>query len=123
MSLFRRILTDEFPVEHQNWVGRLLTPLNRFMELVSQTLNNNLTFRDHFNAEIRTVFIEPNKPIFFNHSLKSKPIGILPLKLSEDPIGAVWIDWECIGAMIKIPRVLGLDPAKKYKINILILGG
>lgn len=38
------IRTQDFPVKEQEWIGRLLTPLNSFMTSVVSVINGNLEF-------------------------------------------------------------------------------
>ena len=53
----KRLVTEDFDGQ-QEWIGKLIDPLNSFMQETVQLVNQSLTFSENFNGAILS-FITP----------------------------------------------------------------
>jgi|GEM_PF-1969387 len=118
-----RFLSQDFPGETQTWISRLIVPLNHFMTSVNTALNKGLTFRDHMNAEIKTITVTCADSLIVSCNLKSRPIGVLILHSEQELKSPLTLDWTGTEGGIKIRKVLGLENNKTYTLTLLVIGG
>ena len=118
-----RLMSQDFPENVRVSIQRLITPVNQFMTHVTTVLNKGLTFKDHMNAEIKTIRLTREDRPTISHSLKSRPIGVIILSSQEEVTTPLFVDWINIEGGIKIRRIVGLEPKKTYTLTLLILGG
>jgi len=95
----RRIVAEEFP-EQRDWIGKLIAPVNLFMEQVQINLSRGLTFQDNISCR----FIEHTDygayPVDIAWNLRSKPAGawiVYARELSGNHVNftnAPYLDWE-----------------------------
>ena len=116
-----RILSQDFPGDVRTWINSLLIPLNQFMTGVSAILNKGITFRDHMNAEIKTVQVSSTELPTILHRHKNKPVGVLVIGSKEPLNSPVSVDWESVDGGIRLRRVFGLD--QPHTLTFLIIGG
>ena len=124
ISANKRFTTEEFDAEQRGWIGRLIQPLNVFIEQVLQAVNQGLTIRDNFKSQTYTVSIQPNQlyPIKQAYSLNEKPTEVRLGQLREStgavPAAAPYVHWQYIGGNVEITMV-GLDSSKSYSLTII----
>lgn len=73
----KRILLEDFPTE-QAWIGKLILPLNDFMQNVINIVNSNVSFKDNILAQTKVLRINGSttvtgdvvngSPVIFNPS-------------------------------------------------------
>lgn len=129
LPTIKRLLTEDFP--DQKWIGKLLQPLNQFMDTVVSALNGNLT-TDNLKASIST----------YEHVNTSGTINQLKVGLGTAPKhvtvgnvvgqdgatinGPVWVDWtyDHSNDQIIVKTAYGLSTINgKYDITLMIYGG
>jgi len=120
------------------WVNNLLLPLNSFMESVYSALDQNLTLGDNVSAAVTSISFKTRSdygtasPLTdgFEMQTLANPLRYRPkavaiggvvekekFSILTDP---VYLHWEYLNGQIRIKYVAGLQPSKKYDINLLI---
>ena len=130
----KRLAREDFP-EQKSWIGKLLSPINEFFNLVSSALDESLTFDDNFNAQTKDIsFIKTatypslDTPVSFASTVKGKPIGVLIINAVEDKdnpqplVNAVTLSWTFAENTVKITGITGLTNDEKYAIKFLVIG-
>jgi hypothetical protein len=59
----KKLLVEDFPPEQQEWIAKLLQPINLFIEQVNFALINDLTLQENARAQVRTVTFNGNATI------------------------------------------------------------
>lgn len=129
----KRLSTEDFR-EQQGWIGKLLSPVNQFMETVTGALSKGLTFGDNLNAQVKDLDVSiPSAgsafPIYYTSSLAGRPVALwvgnaVERAANPSPItSAVYVDWEFINGQIKINNISGLSASKKYRITLISIAG
>ncbi len=128
----KRVTEEEFPADVKKWLGKLLGPLNQFMEQVTGALNRNLTVNDNMSGEIKSITLDGTFPLKLSYSLKAQPAFVTVgycRELSAQhviPTDAIYVDWE-YGAdnTLILNGIVGVTPSAsaKYVIKVLILTG
>ena len=54
LPVYKRINREDIP-DAEDWIGRLLYPINQFFESVSAGLNKNITFQDNIQCFSKTL--------------------------------------------------------------------
>ena len=72
----RRLLVEDF-LEQKDWITKLFTPLNTFMDGVVSVMNRSITLKDNCAADIIVSVADKNPTV-------ADPI-ILPWSLSQRP--------------------------------------
>lgn len=96
--------------------------LNDQIEQVTQALQNNLTFEENFNAEVKEITIKDNTPVDLRVKLKGKPRGILLLDRNvEDYTVESFsiIDSETIRVKLSFTDTA---PLGDIKVRLLVIG-
>lgn len=126
----KKILREDL-ADAPDWSGRLIDPINSFMENVYQLVNKNITFGDNIAAQIyelnyRTTAAYPvMDPVFFQSTLRTKATGLQVLqaldKTTYEPVaGPVYVPWLDVNGSIKIYSITGLAASKSYIIRLLV---
>jgi hypothetical protein len=129
----RRLVVEDFP-DQKDWIGKLLLPLNEFMESVNQALDKNLALEENVSAQIKELSFQTRStvsatfPLYFKLTLTRKPIGVLVVRAIEDDAApatlttAVWAYWELTqDGQIKISNLSGLSASQKYKVTFVVI--
>lgn len=118
----KRISQEEFP--DQKWIGKLLGPLNNFMEQVVDAFNKALTVSDNMAGTLQTIEIS-GYPYSFRWTDKAKPTHITVGACNRDLTDAPYVNWtyDSGGGLIKITSVTGITPTTtlKYQLTLTIL--
>lgn len=120
----KKIIIEEFPIEVQGWLKKLVEPLNRFLEQVYFALVNGLTIADNLKAQVNVVSIAANQdyPMRLSWRLNERPTAMLIAQIGESTGGAMPVHsmtWLFNNGTIEMTFV-GLDLTKKY--NVVTLG-
>ena len=127
-----RVRREDIP-DAPDWIEKLLTPLNQFMESVYGALNKNLALEANVTAQIKELTFSTDTSgaiqgdLSFQRTLKTKAKGLLVLQLLEDADnhtpheGAVHVDWLDISGVIEIYAISELSPSTDYRIRVLLL--
>lgn len=128
-----RLVTEDF-ADQKSWIGKLLQPVNQFMESVFAALNQGLTIKDNTTGDILTAELDGTLPLKLSWSGKSKPTVVLVGDIYRSDgstvtlTAAVGIKWSFNqSGQLQIDTVLGLPVAAsasvKYKITLICFTG
>jgi hypothetical protein len=132
----KRIVKEDIQ-DAPEWIDQLISPLNTFMEEVYFALDNQLSIGDNIRGSltkitVRTLSTYGNTPVTDNWEVVNinNPIGVRPQIVSVgqvtdlntflpviDPVG---VAWDFLNGIIRLKYISGLEPSKKYEINLLI---
>lgn len=135
----KRILREDIK-EAPNWITRLLTPLNSFMETVYYALNRDITFTENIACQIKEITFNSKSDystaspvedgfleLQFRHSLKTKPKGLLIQQLITDGnvqavhTTPVTLSWYENNGVVYINYITGLADSTSYTIRLLVI--
>lgn len=128
----KKILKEIFSKKEQEWISLLLEPLNRFMEEVTNALNNALTFGENLDAEVKKITVDGNYPVTFKLARKNRPVAAWVgqcREVTENHVvlaAPISLDWEIRSdGMFQVNDVVGLtvSPENKYYVTIVLLNG
>lgn len=121
-----RLLVEDFP-DQKEWIGKLLQPLNQFMESTAASINKSLTVQDNIDQQYVEVSITGNASSTFKATTKNRPSGVSVINVvtvsGTAPTAAVQPIWEYVPATnsIKVTSWYGgLNSSSKYKITLHI---
>lgn len=114
-----------------DWVGRLIDPVNSFMESVYTALNKNITLYDNISSFIKEVTYKTPatyptgvENVSFLNELRTRATGVVILQAYENatytPVSIGNIAWVESTAGIVIYPVTGLAPDKTYTIRFAV---
>jgi len=134
----RRVLREDLK-DAPDWIDRLLTPLNSFMESIYYALNKQITFQENISALIKEVEFTTKanyssaspktdgwEVLKFQHGLKIRPFGLSVAQIYvksgayETITAPVFADWSDINGVININYITGLEDSKTYVARFLI---
>ena len=130
LPLFKKLSVESFE-DQSDWIGKLFYPLNQFIGTMRLALNNNLTFSENMNAQVKelTITESTSYPLYFSATVNSKPDGLWVIGINEisgapaNFTSAVFIDWEYVGnSNIKIKAITGIDNTKTYNLKMIVIG-
>lgn len=123
----RRILSESFP--DLEWMPRLASNINIFMEQTIRLFDKNLTFGDNFDGEVKQLTADGQYPIKLAWGRPNKPVAVWvagALRTNGDDVSysaALYLKWRFNEAgQIQIDDILGLDDANDKKYTITIIG-
>lgn len=121
-----RLLVEDF-VDQKEWIGKLLQPINQFMEATAASLNKSLTVADNLDQQITTITIRGSENATFKATTKNRPKGVMVTQVvtvsGTAPTAAVQPVWGYVPATnsIKISSWHGgLSSTAKYQITLFI---
>src|SRR4030095_16438419 len=74
----KRLTREEVP-EAPDWIEKVLTPFNQFMEQVTVALQGRLKFGDNLAGTIKTFGFSDNTELLIKNPLPQKPVGVIPI--------------------------------------------
>lgn len=131
----QRILREDIP-DAPEWVSKLLSPLNLFIDSVYSGLNKNITHDENLDVQIRDLSfttVSTYTPggdfdaISFKRGTKNKAKGVilLDIRIDQDyfsPItSATTLSWQEINGNIKIEFITGLANSTKYTGKVMVI--
>lgn len=122
----KRFLVEDFGSDQKGWIGKLLTPLNQYIEQVTAGLNQGLTLADNLKAQASNVSVTAGQvyPIKQAYSLNEKPrsvhIGSIRVSDGSTPTAAFSVYWQPGQLQNTLELTfIGLDPTKAYTITTI----
>jgi hypothetical protein len=129
LPTIKRIIKEDFP--DQPWIGKLLQPLNTFMESVVSALNKNLNM-DNLRGNWITFTLNSSATAVnrFKVGIGSAPkvliIGRIIPKDGGVITSAPYLDWSYSAELdqitIEAGKVFGFTADKTYEVTVLVLG-
>lgn len=129
----QRLRSEDFQ-EQNDWIGRLLAPLNTFQERIISSLQGNLTIADNMAAEVKEVRLDGTYPVKLPWGQLSPPkavvVGGIRRNDGSDPwsgvTAAVQAQWQFKSTgQLHLTNVVGITPtaAAVYYITLLCYTG
>lgn len=114
-----------------DWVGRLIDPVNSFMESVYTALNKNITLYDNISSFIKEITYRTPSTyptgvdnISFLNELRARATGVVILQAFDNasytPVSIGNISWIEDASGIVIYPVTGLQASKTYTIRLAV---
>ena len=126
INAIKRLVLQDFPKDVQDWLIKLIQPINQFVEQATSALSNGLTFGDNFKGKKYDLTITANQtyPIKLAYTLNQRPISVQVAYCREDaatpstPTAAysVWWIYDEDGLQV---TMIGLDTSKRYKVVLI----
>jgi hypothetical protein len=129
LPTIKRLLKEDFP--GQDWIDKLLQPINLFMETMVSAFNKNITM-DNLKANINTFEYTNTASIAnqFSVGLGTAPkhvtVGNVVGRNGATITGPVWFTWtyDYSNDQLIINTIYGLGTANgKYDITVMVYGG
>jgi len=121
-----KLQAEDFDKDQRKWIGKLLQPLNSFMQSVVSALDKNITVNQNMQGQIRSISVTGGTGVSFKYSPAQRP-AVLTIGKVIDLTGAaitdpvVCSDWEDDGAgNITVKSISNLVSGRKYTITFLI---
>ncbi len=123
LSTIKRLIMEDFPSDHRKWLGKLITPLNSFLEQVYKVLTKGITIDDNLKAEQTQLVLNAGETTRkIKWTLNEKPNVVLIGKITYDngdlPSTQISMYWSYANSQITV-NFLGLDVTTKYRILII----
>jgi hypothetical protein len=119
----KRLTAEDFK-DQSVWIGKLLGPLNDFMNTVVTFLQDSIK---HQVKELEFTQATDVYPIKFTSALPTAPVGLWVVKAQENDsspatlTSAIWAHWEYKNGLVQINSFSGLTNGQKYKISVIII--
>jgi len=131
INSIKKIITEDFQ-EQKSWIGKLVSPLNQFMDSVSSALNNRLTINDNMSGLTKSILVDGTYPLKIAWPMSQKPTIVLVGNCKKvngvhTPVtSAVYVDWSVSSdGSLSIDNVTGITASASdvYQITIVALTG
>lgn len=79
IGVLKRILKEDLAKvggDLPNWIDALLSPLNQFINVVSQALSNNLTIKDNFSGRLLSLEFTHGVEVSVDPQTKNRVYGV-----------------------------------------------
>lgn len=118
---------QDFP-EADDWITKLLYPLQKFMDTITAALTNNITLADNLSCVIqRFIFVagvlDTDNTYTFNCNLGRAISEFTYFCNAFDgtyPVIYPQISWNFVNNTIVINGIKGLTPGVKYNITVVV---
>jgi len=120
----QKISLEDFP-DQTEWIGRLIEPINTFVERLSSVLNKGISINDNMAGAILTVELNGSWPVKVAWNLSQRPltaiVGNVYLSTGATFVlsAAVQVQWQFNqSGQLQIDGVTGITPTSgaKYKV-------
>lgn len=122
----KKLSVEDFP--SQQWIGKLLAPVNDFFNQVYQGWNNGITVDENLHQEIREIklVVDSNAfPLKFKSKFSVYPKGMTVIYCVDTagagPSEAPWISWSFNNGQIEVFSITGLTTGKTYNLKIHVI--
>lgn len=128
----KRINIEDFPSEYQDLISQLAFSLNPMLEQISSAFDKKIDF-DNLNQEVSVIETEvdtfniPKVKLEIKVNLKTRLRGtevISVFNLSDTTllVGAPFVEYDLVAGGLRVKKITGLVPDKKYRVTILLIG-
>lgn len=125
LSTQKKLALEEIPQEHRGWFGKVLNPLNKFIEQVFFAISKGLTIGDNLKAQTFSLKITADQdyPMKVSWTINERPTAVLLASIIEDTgaPGTIPVhshQWEFSNGSISI-TFNGLEATKAYKAVVV----
>jgi hypothetical protein len=125
----RKLTVEDFK-DQQNWIGKLLSPMNDYFQQIYQGWNNGITVEDNLFREIRELKFTVDAstfPLRFKPKFASTPKG-MNLIYCIDADGTDLTQVPCVNfrtnnGLIEITSIGGLTTGHTYTLRLEVIYG
>ncbi len=121
-----RVSQEDFP-EQASWIGRLIDPINSFVERTVAVLNKGLTVGDNMAGAMKLVEVNGTWPVKVAWELSARPMSVLVGNVyrtdgaSFSLTDAVQVQWQFNqSGQLQIDGVTGITPSSADKYKVLL---
>ena len=123
----QRLILEEFP-EQQEWIEKLISPINLFFQTVVNALNKQITFIDNIDCEFYEQRVTGAYPVDLAWNRKAAPRAAWIAYASE--VGgehttftsAIFLDWEFTSdGLFRINSIVNLGDTDEIPFNVRII--
>lgn len=133
---YKRLLREDFAEIEEDWIEKLIYPINQFNEQVTSALNQSLTLTDNVQGAFRSaIFTTASNyntgtftPIKLSWGFRTSPNAVLlgRVYLPDSPTtvitAATSVDWNVTSqGLINIRYIAGLANSTKYSVTFVLL--
>lgn len=124
---FKRFEREQFPADVQEWVPKLIQPLNDVLSSLSAAMKNGLSVTDNLAMQVKTLDLTAGSfPARYKSTVSGK-IGGLMVVAAQSGDGStisspLWADWTQDGDSILLRNVAGIPTGKRYTVSFLTFG-
>jgi len=122
----QKISLEDFP-DQTEWIGRLIEPINTFVERLSSVLNKGISINDNMAGAILTVELNGSWPVKVAWNLSQRPLTAIVgnVYLSTGATftltTAVQVQWQFNqSGQLQIDGVTGITPTSSAKYKVVL---
>ena len=122
-----RFQTEDFGKDQRKWIGKLLQPLNSFMQSVVSALDKNLTVNQNLQGEIKSITVRGGTTTSFKYTPTQRPQVVMIGRII-DRTGSIislpvsCVDWSDDGAgNITVQALPNLISGQDYTVTFMSL--
>jgi hypothetical protein len=123
----KRLILEEFP-EQQEWIEKLIEPINLFFQTVVNALNKQITFGDNIDCEFYEQRLSGSYPVDLVWSRKAPPRAAW-IAYARETAGehttftsALYLDWEFTSeGLFRVNSVVNLGDTDAIPFNVRII--
>lgn len=123
----QRLILEEFP-NQQEWIEKLISPINLFFQTVVNALNKQLTFGDNIDCEFYEQKVSGTYPVDLSWSRKAPPRAAWIAYARESDgehttfTSALFLDWEFTSdGLFRINSIVNLGDTDAAPFNVRII--
>jgi hypothetical protein len=117
--------------EQKDWIGKILSPINKLILDLVGFFNNGITVRDNLYQEIKEIkFVNnsTNLPLKFRTKFQLHPQGLMTIYLFNNTLGEMSAQvpaysWDYTNGELSIDDLTGLTASSTYTIRVLVIYG
>lgn len=137
LPTIKKLLVEDVnpPADSEDWVRRLLYPVNSFMTSVYGALDRDLRFEENIDANSKELTFTTDAAytggtwtnLQFPRGIKQKANGVMLLQIYNraDPyspiLNATSVMWLDINGVINITYIAGLNNSTEYTARFLVI--
>lgn len=131
----RRLLVEDF-IDQKDWIAKLFTPINVFMDGTFGALNKSITLRENMAADYKKVTVgfvpTVDKPIAVSWDLPVPPISVHVGNVTKTDFTdftlttAVQVQWKYDNKQgFRLTNLVGITPtnATQYTLTLICFTG
>lgn len=125
----RKLTIEDFK-DQQAWIGKLLSPLNDFIQQTIGAFSNGLTVEDNLFREIRELKFVVDAgayPQRFRPKFKGYPKGINLIDCRDsngaDLTTTPFVNWRLNNDLLEVTSVVGLTSGHTYILRLEVIYG
>lgn len=86
IPIIRKIRKEDLGADIPQWVEKMLSPLNQFIEQVGVAVTGRLSFGDNIASKLIDISLTHNLPIEVNVNDRRQVLGVVPIFCQSDTI-------------------------------------